>query len=60
MDKFWAEAAKVVKPGGTVAVFTRGQLVALSDSQPLLIIFQRHGSVVCSIHEILLQSELLI
>jgi hypothetical protein len=22
MDKFWAEAAKVVKPGGTVALWT--------------------------------------
>ena len=24
MDKFWAEAAKILKPGGTVAIWTRG------------------------------------
>ncbi|KAJ8070036.1 hypothetical protein OCU04_000437 [Sclerotinia nivalis] len=34
MDKFWAQAAKALKPGGTVALWTRGS--TLCSLPPIL------------------------
>lgn len=46
MDKFWMEAAKVVKPGGTVALWTLCRLLRLPIEEPLLITVQRLPSFV--------------
>ena len=41
MDRFWPEAAKVVKPGGTVALWTCGELFQKACSEHILISVQR-------------------
>lgn len=46
MEKFWVEAAKVVRPGGTVALWTLCKLVINGIEEWLLIILQRLPSFV--------------
>lgn len=48
MDRFWVEAAKVVKPGGTVALWTLCEFLGITATIFLLTTLQHLLSVVSS------------